>query len=170
VTFSGALISSTKFTQTNNCGVVAAGRRCTFYVTYRSSNAGSDAATMTVTSSAPNSPSVISLAGPSTGTTTTTTTSGSGITVSASALVFGTAQSTQSVTYTNNTSSTVTFIQASMSSTKFGQTNNCGEVAPGASCTANVTYYPSYGGSNTGTFTMTSSAPNSPTVVSLSGA
>ena len=92
------------------------------------------------------------------------------VTISVSSLVFGSTQSTQSVTYTNNTSATVTFIQGVMSSTKFGQTNDCTEIAPGASCTAQITYYPQYGGSTTGTFTATSTAPNSPHVVALQGA
>jgi hypothetical protein len=71
------------------------------------------------------------------------------------------------VTYTNKTSTTVQFIQASMSSGKFGQTNNCDAVAPGASCSATVTYYPRNSGSTSGTFTMTSTAPNSAHVVNL---
>ncbi len=91
-----------------------------------------------------------------------------GVTPSASALGDFATTRTQTVTYTNNTSSKVTFIQASMTSTRFGQTNNCSEVAPGASCSATVTYYPTNGGSDTGTFTVTSTAPNSPHVVSLS--
>jgi hypothetical protein len=61
----------------------------------------------------------------------------------------------------------VTFIQAIMSSSKYGQTNNCGEVAPGASCTATVTYLAGNSGNHQGTFTMTSTAPNSPHVVTL---
>ena len=73
------------------------------------------------------------------------------------------------MTYTNNTGSQVTFIQATISSGKFGQTNNCGEVAAGASCTATVTYYRNNSGSDTATFTMTSTAPNSPHVVTLKG-
>ena len=39
--------------------------------------------------------------------------------------------------------------------------------APGGSCTATITYYPTNSGSDSGTFTMTSTAPNSPHVVSL---
>jgi hypothetical protein len=92
---------------------------------------------------------------------------GSGILMSATSLGFAT-QVTQSVTYTNNTGATVTFIQASMSSSKFGQANNCGDVVPGASCTATVTYYATNTGSDTGTFSMTSTAPNSPHLVALS--
>jgi hypothetical protein len=89
--------------------------------------------------------------------------------VSASSLTFTSTNRTQTVTYTNNTGVKVTFIQASISSGKFGQTNNCDEVAPGASCTATVTYYPGNSGGQSATFTMTSTAPNSPHQVSLKG-
>ena len=90
------------------------------------------------------------------------------VSLSATALDFrnGSA-STRTVTYTNNTSSTVTFIQASIDSGKYGQTNNCGEVLPGKSCTATVTWYRSNTGSNSATFRMTSTAPNSPHLVTL---
>jgi hypothetical protein len=94
--------------------------------------------------------------------------SGAGVTTSASSLSFGgAAPATQTVTYTNNTGAKITFMQALMSSTRYGQTNTCGEVAPGSSCTAAITYYPNNGGSDSGTFTLTSTAPDSPHVVSL---
>ena len=88
--------------------------------------------------------------------------------MSASQLGWGGAAGTRTVTYTNNTGATITFIKASISSGKFQQTNNCGEVAAGASCSATVTYYPTNGGSDTATFTMTSTAANSPARVTLS--
>jgi hypothetical protein len=92
-----------------------------------------------------------------------------GVNLSTASLSFGgSAPTSQTVTYTNNTGSRVTFIQASMSSARFGQANTCGDVAPGASCSATVTYYPTNSGSDSGTFTMKSTAPNSPHVVSLS--
>ena len=79
------------------------------------------------------------------------------ITLSATSLTFGNGKpSTQTVTYTNNTSATVQFIQASVSSARFGQTNNCDAVAPGKSCTATVTYYPGNSGSDTATFSASS--------------
>ncbi len=96
------------------------------------------------------------------------TPSGSGVSLSASALAFSGVQSTETVTFTNNTASRVTFIQASMTSGRFGQTNNCDEVAPGASCTAVVTYFSTNSGAKDGTFTVTSTAPNSPHVIQLS--
>jgi hypothetical protein len=94
---------------------------------------------------------------------------GGAVSISSSVLNFNAGAGTVNVTYTNNSSTKVTFIQASMSSAKFGQTNNCDEVAPGASCTAVVTFYPTNSGPTSGTFTVTSTAPNSPHVVSLMG-
>jgi hypothetical protein len=163
VTFIQASMSSARFGQTNNCGEVAPGGSCTATITYYPTNSGSDNGTFTMSSTAPNSPHVVSL---STGSLSGATPS-SGVSLSATGLDFSSGANTQTVTYTNNTGVKVTFIQASMSSTRFGQTNNCGEVAPGGSCTATVTYYPTNSGSDSGTFTMTSTAPNSPHALSL---
>jgi len=142
---------------------VAPGSSCTATITYYPTNSGSDSGTFTVTSTAPNSPHVVSLS--------TTAVSGSsttaGVAPSTSSLAFTSAARTKTVLFTNNTSKTVTFIQASMTSARFGQSNNCGEVAPGKSCTATVTYYPTNSGSDSGTFTVTSTAPNSPHQVAL---
>jgi uncharacterized repeat protein (TIGR02543 family) len=92
-----------------------------------------------------------------------------GVTMSATSLSFTSTSLTQTVTYTNDTNVKVTFISASVSSARFGQTNNCGELAPGAKCTATVTYYPANSGSDTGTLTITSTAPNSTHVLNLTG-
>ena len=193
VTFIKATLSSAKFGQTNNCGEVAPGASCTATVTYYPGNGGSSNGTLTITSTAPNSPHVLSLSAssgnnpihrngktlvvwegkvasaPTTTSTPTVAPPPAGVTLSAASLGFTGAGQTRTVTYTNNTGQRITFIQASMSSARFGQTNDCGEVAAGASCTARVTYYPSNAGSSTGSLTLTSTAPNSPHVVSLSG-
>jgi hypothetical protein len=166
VQFIQATMSSYKYGQTNNCDAVAPGASCAATVTYYASNTGDDAGTFTMTSTAPNSPHVVTLAANGT-TSTPPPTTASGVTLSATSLTFNTNNLTRTVTYTNNTSSTVQFIQATVSSGKFGQANNCDAVAPGASCTATVTYYPGNSGSASATFTVTSTAPNSPHVVSL---
>ncbi len=162
VTFIKASLSSARYGQNNNCGEVAPGGSCKATITYYPGNSGSDTATFTMTSTAPNSPHVVSL---SSGAISTAT--ASGVSQSAASLDFSGA-TTRTVTYTNNTGVKVTFIQASMSSARYGQTNNCGEVAAGGTCTATITYYPGNTGSDSGTFTVTSTAPNSPHVVSLS--
>jgi hypothetical protein len=107
------------------------------------------------------------------GTTTTPpppappTTPTGGITVSPGALTFGTTLAAQTVTVTNTTTATVTFGKGVLSSTKYGQKSACTQVAPGASCTVQVTYYPVNAGSTSATLTFTSNAPNSPHVVTL---
>jgi hypothetical protein len=166
VTFMQASMSSARYGQANNCGEIAAGASCTATVTYYPTNSGSDTASFTVTSSAPNSPHVVNLttaAAP----VAAQTVSG-GVSPSATSLSFNNISgTTRTVTYRNNTGSKVTFIQASIDSGKFGQKNACGEVAPGASCTATVTFYKTNSGSSSGTFRMTSTAPNSPHLVTL---
>ena len=166
VQFVRASMSSGKYQQTNNCDAVAAGRSCTATVTYYPTNSGSEIGTFTVTSNAPNSPNVVNL---TTAAEPQAAPVSSGIDVSASTLSFGATSSSQTVTFTNKTGKTVQFIKAAMSSGKFQQTNNCDAVAAGASCQANVTYYPGNSGSTTGTLTVTSDAPNSPHVITLKG-
>jgi hypothetical protein len=60
-------------------------------------------------------------------------------------------------------------LSAVTASGDFSQTNNCGTVAAGASCTVNVSFRPTASGTRTGTLTITSNATNSPTSVGLSG-
>src|SRR5688500_15203113 len=92
--------------------------------------------------------------------------SGSGVVLSTSSLNFGNgAPTTQSVTYTNNTGVKVTFIQASISSGKWQQTYNCGEVAAGSSCTATVTYYRTPSRSYLPSFTPPNTPPHTPHLV-----
>jgi hypothetical protein len=168
ITFIQASMSSGKYGQANNCGEVAAGASCTATVTYYPTNSGADTATFTVTSTAPNSPHVVNLTRSAPPVTAPVAETSGGVTTSATSLDFRNgAQATQTVTYTNTSGTKVTFLQASISSGKFGQSNNCGEVAPGASCSATVTWYRQNSGSDTATFTVTSTAPNSPHLVSL---
>lgn len=100
--------------------------------------------------------------------TATFTVAAGGVKLSKTLLDFsGSNARKQKVTFTNQTGTSVTFIRASISSARFNQTNNCGVVAAGASCTATVTYYANGSGSGIGTLTLTSTAPNSPHVVNL---
>jgi microbial collagenase len=51
----------------------------------------------------------------------------------------------------------------------YAQTNNCGTLASGSSCTISVTFKPTTTGTRTGTLTVTDSASNSPQTASLTG-
>ncbi|WP_432889030.1 choice-of-anchor D domain-containing protein [Kribbella sp. CA-245084] len=89
-----------------------------------------------------------------------------GLTTSPSSLTFAsqalnTNSAAQPVTVTNN-GTVADSINVSITG-DYSQTNNCGSLAPNASCTVNVTFRPTAAGSRTGTLTV-----NSNTVV-LSG-
>lgn len=61
-------------------------------------------------------------------------------------------------------------IVAIATSAEFSATNNCGSsVVAGASCTFTVTFAPTFGGTQTGSLTITDNAPGSPPIVSLTG-
>ena len=87
--------------------------------------------------------------------------------------VVGTTSPMQPVTVTNygTTPLSITSIAINgVDSGDFSQTNNCGgSVAPGASCTANVTFTPTQTGTFTATLSITDNAPASPQTVSLMG-
>jgi hypothetical protein len=87
--------------------------------------------------------------------------------------VVGTTSAPQTVTLTNNLSTTLTISNIGFTgadSGDFAQTNNCGtSVNAGSSCTINVTFDPVASGSRTATLSVTDSAGNSPQTVSVSG-
>ena len=101
--------------------------------------------------------------------------------LSSNSIVFGaesmgTTSLPQAVTVTNTGSGTLTVSNVSASSTEFAQTNDCGSVAAGASCTINVTFTPAptAGAINStssvsGPLTITSNASGSPHTVNLTG-
>ncbi|GAA3451920.1 choice-of-anchor D domain-containing protein [Dactylosporangium matsuzakiense] len=79
-----------------------------------------------------------------------------------------TTSAAQSVTITNTGTAAATVSGVSVTG-DFAQTNNCGSIAVGASCSVSVTFRPTASGGRTGTLTVTSNANNSPTTVALSG-
>jgi hypothetical protein len=81
----------------------------------------------------------------------------------------GTTSNPQAITLTNtsNFSAAITSISASQ---QFSESDNCGAaLAGGASCTINVSFAPTAGGSVTGTLTIADNAIGSPQSVTLSG-
>ena len=87
--------------------------------------------------------------------------------------VFGTSSAAQRVTVTNNGSAELNVTGIAFSGTNagdFAQTNTCSAgVDPGANCTIEVTFTPAAVGARAANFTITTNAPGSPHVVSLSG-
>src|SRR6266699_1262139 len=78
---------------------------------------------------------------------------------------------TQSVTFTNSGTASVTVSQASISGTAFTITKGTplSSIAAGQSATLQIQFAPSSSGNLSGSLTITSDANNSPTTVALSG-
>ncbi|MFD1050244.1 discoidin domain-containing protein, partial [Kibdelosporangium lantanae] len=103
---------------------------------------------------------------PSAGTTPGLTANPSSLTFPTQAL--NTTSAAQAVTVTN--SGTASASVSGVSTTgDYAQTNNCGTIAVGASCTVTVTFRPTASGARAGTVTITSNANNNPTTVALAG-
>jgi hypothetical protein len=153
------------FAQTNTCGssIPAAGS-CTVSVTFKPTATGARSGSLTVNAG---------------GVTNTVTLTGTGTApgpvlgadpggLSFGGTVVGTTTAAKTVTLTNTGTTSATISGVTVSG-DFAQTNSCATLAVGASCTVNVTFKPTTGGTRSGTLTVTSNANNSPTTVGLSG-
>ena len=146
-------------------GTVAPGTNCTIHVTFTPTATGSRTGTVTITDNAAGSPQTIGLTG--TGIVSAPTVSPGSLTFSNQ--LVGTTSASQPVTLTN-TSLVALNITSLALSNDWTETNNCLPlVASSASCTINVSFQPTAGGSQTGTLTLTDYALNSPQTVNLSG-
>ena len=87
---------------------------------------------------------------------------------SATALMYSNdVRASQVVTFTNQSTGPITFNTAALTSARYSQANNCGVVSAGGSCSVTLGYDPANAGSDSATFTLTSTASNSPHVVAL---
>jgi len=160
------------FSQANTCGSrLPPGGECTITVTFAPSQIGPRSASVTINDSAAGSPEAVALSG-------TGVVSGPNVTVSATSLIFGTqlvgtSSLVQSVTLSNYGTATLNITSIGFAGADpgdFHETNTCGSsVAPGASCTINVTFSPTQRGSRTATLSVPDNAPGSPQTVSLGG-
>ncbi|HEX5411659.1 MAG TPA: choice-of-anchor D domain-containing protein, partial [Terriglobia bacterium] len=162
------------FSQSNNCGSsLAPGSNCTISVTFLPAATGTRTGSLTVSDDATTSPQTANLTG--TGVTAT------GIPIvdlSLTAVAFGkqnvgTTSPSQAVRLSNTGTGSLSFFGISITggnSGDFTQSNNCGAgLAPGSSCTVNVTFSPTAAGTRTSSLTFTDSAADSPQTVSLTG-
>lgn len=155
------------FSQTNNCGSLPPGAKCTILVSFTPTQIGPRAASVTIADNAQNSPQSVALSG-------TGVTSGPNATLSTKNLTFatqlvGTASPAQAVTLSNYGTETLD-ITSIVTSGDFSQTHTCGSsLAAGKSCTIDVTFKPTQRGTRTGTLSVTDNAPGSPQKVSLTG-
>ncbi len=167
ITLSGANPDAFAITSASTCAAPSSlnpGAKCTIIVTFTPTTPGVSNATITITDSAPNSPQVISL----TGTASTLTLSASNLNFGSVAV--GTTSAPQSITATNDGTSTITFSSITASG-DFAETDNCvaSPLQPTTNCTINVTFKPTSTNSSVGALTITDNAPGSPQIVLLTG-
>ena len=168
VTISGASASGTGFSITGLATplTLGAGQSTNFAAQFAPTTAGSLSGTISIASNAPNSPMAIAL-------------SGSGvqgqISASPSSVTFGSVATgstgTQTVTLTNSGGASLTITQASASGTGFGINGLTTPITLGAGKSTSFTaqFTPITGGSATGTISIISNAPSSPTTISMTG-
>lgn len=160
--FSTSLAS---FLETNNCPkTLAAGASCTINVSFTPAAAGTLVGSLNIKDDGPANPHVVALSG--TGTQPVVTISPPGLNFPNQ--LVGTTRTAQTVTLSNSGTATLTITSIAPSG-DFTETNNCGSVAVGKSCTITVTFAPTAAGSRIGTLTITDNSPGSPQTVSLSG-
>ena len=159
---------STDYTTTTTCPLspktLGAGSNCSVSVFFTPTAAGTRSATLTISDNASVSPTV--------------SLSGTGIVpavVSPNSLTFasqalGTSSLAQTVTLTNNQSTSLTITSVTSNLSDFLVSSSCpSTLAAGASCTASVTFSPKAQGSRSGTLSFSDSANNSPQTASLNG-
>ncbi|MGB2637133.1 MAG: choice-of-anchor D domain-containing protein [Candidatus Acidiferrum sp.] len=145
-----------------------AGQSTNLSVQFAPTSAGTDSGSVTIVSNAPNSPAVVALSG--TGVAATQT-----LTFSTTSLGFGNvnagSSSTQNVTLTNSGNSSVTVSSVTESGAGFTLSGAGAPVTltAGQAMTFGVIFSPTVAGSDTGSVTVTSSAPGSPKTIALSG-
>ena len=165
---------SRNFSDSNNCGgSLAAGRSCRVNVAFVPTTTGVLTGTLTITDSDVTSPQTVTLTG--TGVTAPA------VTLNPASLTFpatrvGVTSSPLSVTITSSGGSNLILSGITIAGGNpgdFAQTNNCPiggiGLAPGASCTVNVTFTPTRRNLRTSSLRVSDNAPNSPQSVPLSG-
>ena len=165
------IAASGDYSQTNDCGSsLAAGAHCTITVSFSPTKTGSDAGTITLSDSTKASPVAIPLIGSGV--------NGPALTADPARAIFpsqsvGTSSKPVPVSLLNTGNSGLNISGISVAGTDssdFTETNNCGaSLAPGASCTVNVTFVPTAGGSRMASIAISGTEPGSPQSVELVG-
>ncbi len=164
---SAAIISVTgDFSQTNTCSnSVPGGQKCDISVAFAPTSAGNLTGTLTVSFGGSLTEQTAALSG--TGTVAAAAPTPSQLTFPAQAV--GTTSTSQQVVINNLGTASLT-ISSAQTSGDFAETNTCGApVAPGSSCTLQITFTPSAAGTRTGVLTLVDNAPDSPQTVALTG-
>jgi len=166
-----SIVASGDFSQTNNCvGSLAIGAHCSVNVTFAPATTGLLTGAITVTDSTKISPVAIPLSG--------TGVNGPFLTPYPNRVNFspqnqGTSSSPATIMFVNTGNAALSISNISITganASDFSQKNTCGSsLVAGASCSVNVTFTPTAGGSLTASVSISDSGPGSPQSVSLSG-
>ena len=173
VTMSIASIqTSAPFSQTNNCGSsLAAGSSCAITITFSPTVVKYYTSTVTITDSSPGSPQTVAVNGSGVVGVTYTPKMGGYYFYNQ---IISTLSTPQPVTLTNNQSVALTFSSIT-SSADFPFTTNCGNghgggtLAPGGSCTVQVSFLPQALGRRAVNLVIAESAPGSPISIPQQG-
>ena len=161
----GGIATTGDFSQTNTCGTsIAAGGSCTVSVRFAPAATGSRAGSLTVTASGITN--TIPLSG--TGVAPGPILSPSPASLSFAGTIVGSTSAAQAVTVTNTGTAAAT-VSGVTASGDYAQTNTCGSLAVGASCTVTVTFKPTASGTRAGSISIASNANNNPATIALSG-
>jgi hypothetical protein len=155
------------FTESSNCSGpngLAIGASCTISVAFQPQTSGSKSEALAVTGANVATGASVVLTGQATAPAAS---------LSTTSLSFGnqalfTTSAAQSVTLTNTGNASLV-VSSVVASGDFAVTHNCATLAPGANCSASVTFSPTATRARTGTLTFTDDAPGSPQQVALSG-
>jgi hypothetical protein len=165
--------NAAEFTATGTCVgasvTVAAGGTCTIGASFTPTGVGNRTATFTLQSNASSNPS-ITLTGTATASAVPSI-SRSVMAITYNTQTVGMTSAARPVTITNSSTTNVAITAVTATpNPEFAATGTCvGNLAPGASCTMNVTFTPSAAGNRTGSLTITSNATGSPHAVTLAG-
>ncbi len=160
--------NSGDFSQSNDCGtLLAAGGNCTIDVVFTPTALGTRSASLGINDNAPGSPQTVLLSGTAVSSNQTASLSPTSLTFASQTV--GTTSAAQTVTLTNSGGEALT-IASIVASGDFAQTNTCGSsLAPGVSCTIQVTFMPTAAGTRTGYVTFSDNDPSALQTVNLTG-
>jgi hypothetical protein len=163
---SSLITDNPDFTQTNTCGAtVPPGSSCTIQVTFKPTQPSAETATLTIVDNGSNSPQTVAL----TGIGTVTSTVVYPVLVNFGGVTVGNT-GTAPVTLANASNKTMTIQSIAAAPSVYTETNNCGSsLAPGLSCTINVTFKPAQKGSVPGTLSMGLNGKAARTEANLTG-
>ena len=159
--------ASGDFAETDDCGSsVPAASLCTFTITFTPTAVGPRSGTLTIVDDAQGSPHSASLSGLGTGASSSLALAPSSLVFSSSPVGSGSASQTLTVSNLGNSAVVINGIRMTGD---FGSTGtNCGNLAPNATCTVQVSFVPTAAGPRTGSLQLTDVSGNSQTIL-LSG-